>query len=101
MTPLFDVSKMHVLVGWLPGGGISGAVGELRLGSQELTLWDATKVDAIQPAEVVKDQSLAAITECAKGVVDACGLRLFFLVDVCMIFADREMYLGAEDKWEW
>lgn len=47
MNPLFDVSKMHVLVGWLKGGGISGTVGELRLGSQELTLWDATKVDAI------------------------------------------------------
>lgn len=38
MNPLFDVSKMHVLVGWLKGGGISGTVGELRLGSQELTL---------------------------------------------------------------
>ena len=45
------------------------------------------RVDALKPRslllskqpEVVKDQSLAAITECAHGVVDACGLGLFLV----------------------
>ena len=36
--PVLMFKKRIVLVGWLKGGGISGTVGELRLGSQELTL---------------------------------------------------------------
>lgn len=56
------------------------------------------EVDAIQAAEVVKDQSLAAITECAKGGWLWAGVVFCRFL---MIFADRERYLGVEHEWEW
>lgn len=77
--PWFDVSKRIVLVGWLERWRNFWHSGWIAPGEPRVDDWKSHESwCSLQPAEVVKDQSLAAITECAKGWLMVVGLGCFF-----------------------